>query len=149
MTKLPIERGGKTIKRKLIAILLLGGMALGADLPDAPSATASRRVADKDFWMLTGVTFAANIADAVTTQQSLARGCQEGNPVLGPNPSGAVLWSYSLGIAGAAAGGTYVLKRWMPDKPVLRQMWRVPAALLVGSRTRDAIHNATISCAAR
>ncbi len=123
-------------------------MAVGADLPDAPSA-APRRVADKDFWLQTGITFAASAADAVTTQQSLARGCQEGNPVLGPNPSGAVLWSYSLGVAGAASGGAYLLKRWMPERPVLRQLWRVPAAFLVGSRTQNAIHNATISCTPR
>jgi hypothetical protein len=93
--------------------------------------------------------FAANVADAVTTQQALARGCQEGNSFLGPNPSGTMLWSYSLGVAGAAAGGAYVLKRWMPNKPVLKQLWRVPTALLVSSRTRDAIHNATISCPLR
>ncbi len=139
---------GRPIKRNLIAILLLCGVALGSELPDAPSAT-TRRVADTEFWTLTGITFAANVADAVTTQQALARGCEEGNPFLGPNPSGALLWGYSLGVAGAASGGAYALKRWMPDKPVLRHLWRVPAALLVGSRTRDAIHNAGMDCTPR
>ncbi len=138
------KRSGWIMKCAL-AIVLLCGVALAADLPEMPAA-AKGKVADREFWALTGTAFAAAAADAVTTQHGLARGCYETNWVIGPYPSGAAVWSSSLGFAGAATGAAYLVKRSLPNKTLLRHVWRIPQALTIGTGTRAAIHNSRVGC---
>ncbi len=128
----------------VLAILLLCGVVLAGDV--AEPAGAKTKVANPEFWALTGASFAASAADAVTTQQALGRGCEETNWLVGRFPSGAALWASSMGLAAGASGGAYLFKRYMPNKPVLRHFWRVPQALVIGSGTRSAIHNSQVSC---
>ena len=78
-----------------------------------------------------GVLALALLADVVTTQQAIHRGCHEANPVYGKHPSAALL----LATHGAIFAGAYASKApaWLD----------YTGAALFGA---VALHNATIRC---
>ena len=103
----------------ILAACLLAAPAAGKDNP-AP------RTADRNFWALTAATGAATVLDVELTQHCLQSvpGCRERNPLYGPQPSRARMYSIMAAENLLAGYLAYRLKKSSHRR--LRRLWWVP-----------------------
>jgi hypothetical protein len=82
------------------------------------------RVFDRNFFLLAGLATAATALDVATTSHCLSTyaNCQEGNPLVGSNPSNAKLYGISFSILGAQMLASAWMRREMPH----RKLWMIP-----------------------
>lgn len=109
------------IKYSLLSLLV--GMLLLC--PDLAAQTASwetkSKTADRNFWLLTGVSVAMTVADIEFTQHCLHKHtCHEGNPLI-PTADRTKLYPFQLGVTAAQSYLAYRLKEkglkmwWLPQ----------------------------------
>lgn len=109
-------------------------------LPDAPKPNVTGRVADRQFWIVTGLLAAAKATDSITTKRALNRGAIESNPLYGPRPSSARIAGTDVAVFAGEVGIAYLLKRvgrghWWG------RAWMMEPAWSIGEGARGAIHN--------
>ena len=94
-----------------------------------PSIT--RPGADKQFWLMTGITAAATVFDIESTLASLKRGAKEGNPIMRPfvKMGRPAAYAFGAGIDGGIMYLSYRYKqRWV-------KKWWVMPLILASSQT--------------
>ena len=90
----------------------------------APNRETKPRIFDRKFLLLAGIATTATVLDVATTSHCISTysQCQEGNPLVGSNPSTARLYGISLSILGAQMLASAWLRREMPH----RKLWMAP-----------------------
>ncbi len=87
---------------------------------------AQAQEADRNFWLLTGASFAATIVDIELSQSCINRyTCREINPIF-KNRKRLGIYSISLG----ATGGYALMGYWLKKKELT--IWYVPQLTLIG-----------------
>lgn len=130
--------------RFLAKLMLLGALVFGwvlpasaqtKPLPDAPRP----HTVDRKFLVAVGLTAAAKVADGITTERMLGRGCHETNSVYGPHPSALRISATQAAFFAGEVTAAYFLKRRF------RRVWILPLTEgivnVVGS-----IQNERLSC---
>jgi hypothetical protein len=89
-----------------------------------PDRETKPRIFDRKFLLLAGIATTATVLDLATTSHCISTysHCQEGNPLVGSNPSTARLYGISLSILGAQLLASAWLRREMPH----RKLWMAP-----------------------
>ena len=82
------------------------------------------RILDRKFFLLAGIATAATVLDVATTSHCLSTyvNCNEGNPLLGSNPSRGRLYGVSFSILAGQILASAWLRRAMPH----RKLWMIP-----------------------
>jgi hypothetical protein len=131
---------------KTIAALLFfitASLCWGQSLPDTPS-----KVADRNFWIVTGINAGATLADAITTAKFVGHGlpghaCQveAWNPELyGRKPSDGRVFAVMGAQAVAASSLSYFLKKKHAHVWKL-QLWTLPLTFEAQGHAQGAIRN--------
>ncbi len=86
-----------------------------------PNWETKPQTADRNFWLLTGLSVAMTVADIELTQHCIHKGtCHEGNPLV-PTTNRAKLYPFQLGVTAAQSYFAYRLKKkgakrwWLPQ----------------------------------
>ena len=89
-----------------------------------PAKEVKPRVFDRKFIVLAGIATAATMLDIATTSHCMSTyaDCQEGNPLLGSQPSTAKLY----GVSFSMLGGQLLASAWMRRKNPNSKLWMVP-----------------------
>jgi hypothetical protein len=118
-----------------IAILVFSCVAVAQEKPAEkkievpPVKTAQKRVADRNFWILTGVTVAATVYDTETTFAGIKNGAREGNPLMRPFVESGRPATYAVQMA-VTGGISYLAYR--QKKRGSAGWWFFPVVLTVG-----------------
>jgi hypothetical protein len=87
----------------------------GARLVEMPRRAWHWAGRHKEEIILDSAVFGSRIVDATSTRYALDHGATEGNPILGPHPSNAALFGFSLGIASLVAFCNHHMLGWDTD----------------------------------
>ena len=121
----------------LCALFFMAAAAEAQELPDAPKP----KVIDRRFLIATAALAGSSIADGISTERMLARGCHELNPTYGRYPSPVRVAGTNAAWFAGEVGISYLLKRKFPR----RHLWMLPF-LDVANHTFASFHNELLQC---
>ena len=105
----------------------------------ASSEPRKPKLFDRKFLVLAGVATAATVFDVATTSHCISTyaACQEGNPLLGSNPSTAKLY----GVSFSMLAGQLLASAWIRHKTPERNLWMIPPIVATAGHGLAAVLN--------